>query len=48
MIKGKNRRYHSKSGEKVKVLDQTKGLTENEAKQTIAAAHPEIKSKKLL
>ncbi|WP_195906415.1 DUF5590 domain-containing protein, partial [Enterococcus faecium] len=35
-----------KSGEKVKVLDQTKGLTENEAKQTIAAAHPEIQIEK--
>ena len=35
-----------KSGEKVKVLDQTKGLTENEAKQTIATAHPEIQIEK--
>ncbi|MBO0481704.1 DUF5590 domain-containing protein [Candidatus Enterococcus courvalinii] len=30
-----------KSGDKVKVLDQNKGLTEEEAKQKIQEAHPE-------
>lgn len=33
---------------KSKSIGSNKGLTENEAKQTIAAAHPEIQIEKLL
>ncbi|MBF8808299.1 MAG: DUF5590 domain-containing protein [Enterococcus lacertideformus] len=36
-----------KSGEKVKVLDQKNGLTEQEAKQKIAETHPEIQIEKV-
>ncbi|MGM9904019.1 hypothetical protein A5844_000726 [Enterococcus sp. 10A9_DIV0425] len=36
-----------KSGDKIKVLDQTKGLTEKQAKQEIAKAHPEVQFEKV-
>ncbi len=35
-----------KSGEKIKVLDQAKGLTEKEAKEKIAETHPGIQIEK--